>query len=96
MTQFKNVMRISIKKYIHRMRINHAKALLIDTNRSIIDIALSIGFTTNARFYDIFKQLEGMPPKQYRIMTRENIHKEISAASKPSERQDNNPHKSMV
>lgn len=79
MNQFKKVMRISIKKYIHRMRINYAKALLFDTNRSIIDIAMTVGFTTNARFYDIFKQLEGIPPKQYRIMARQNIHKAIPA-----------------
>lgn len=84
MNQFKKVMHTSIKKYIHRIRINHAKALLLETNRSIIDIAMSIGFTTNARFYDIFKQLEGMPPKQYRIMTRQNIHKAIPAGRNPS------------
>lgn len=85
MNQFKKVMRISIKKYIHRMRINHAKALLVDTNRSIIDIAMSIGFSTNARFYDIFKQLEGMPPNQYRIMVRQNIHKSIPAGPNSEE-----------
>lgn len=79
MNQFKKVMRISIKKYIHRLRINHAKALLIDTNQSIINIAMTVGFSTNARFYDIFKQQEGIPPKHYRMMVRQNIHKVIPA-----------------
>lgn len=66
MNQFKKVMRTSIKQYINRMRINHAKALLADTRRSILDIALSVGFSSNSRFYAAFKQYEDMTPQEFR------------------------------
>lgn len=67
MNQFKKVMRTSIKQYINRMRINHAKALLADTRRSILDIALCVGFGSSSRFYVAFKQYEEMTPQAFRL-----------------------------
>ena len=75
--QFKKVMRTSIKQYINRMRVNHAKALLADTRRPILDIALSVGFSANSRFYVAFKRFEGMTPLQYRRLAYEGGRREI-------------------
>lgn len=66
MNQFRKVMRTSIKQYVNSMRIHHARALLSDTNRSILDIALTVGFSANSRFYDAFQRIVGMTPQAYR------------------------------
>mgnify|MGYP000373364521 FL=1 len=36
------------------MRINHVRALLSDTDKSILDIALTAGFRSSSRFYSTF------------------------------------------
>jgi AraC-like DNA-binding protein len=71
MGQFKKVMRTSIKQYVNSMRINHARALLSDTNRSILDIALTVGFSANSRFYDSFQKVVGTTPQAYRDEIRQ-------------------------
>jgi AraC-like DNA-binding protein len=72
MGQFKKVMRTSIKQYVNSMRINHARALLSDTNRSILDIALTVGFSANSRFYDAFQKVVGTTPQAYRDEIRQS------------------------
>lgn len=63
---FQKVMQMSIKEYITHMRIQHAKALLIDTERTMLDIALTVGFQSTSRFYASFKQLMQTTPSAYR------------------------------
>lgn len=52
--------------YAIRRRLGEAQSLLIMTNRSITDIALSIGFGSQSQFYNIFKKYIGMSPGKYR------------------------------
>ncbi|WP_108653079.1 transcriptional regulator MelR [Dongshaea marina] len=68
---FRKVMQMTIKQYITSMRINHARALLSDTERGIMDIALTVGFNSSSRFYQTFQRYLGMPPNQYRMLLRE-------------------------
>lgn len=63
---FKQTMNISIKNYIILMRINYTKVLLRDTNRPILDIALSAGFSGLSRFYEHFTKLTHTSPEKYR------------------------------
>lgn len=53
--------------YLIHQRIKHAKAMLLDPNRSIVDIALSVGFQTQAHFTTIFKRVVGCTPHRWRI-----------------------------
>ena len=62
----------SIKDHITMMKINHARALLAETNRSILDISLTTGFSAMSRFYEAFQKLVGITPNQYRLTTRSN------------------------
>ncbi|QTF91989.1 helix-turn-helix domain-containing protein [Halomonas sp. BM-2019] len=66
MGQFKKVLRTSIKQYINGLRINQAKALLADTDRPILDIALAVGFGSSSRFYEVFQRQLEMTPSAYR------------------------------
>lgn len=47
---FQRVMQLTMKQYITAMRINHVRALLSDTDKSILDIALTAGFRSVAVF----------------------------------------------
>ena len=51
---FQRVMQLTMKQYITAMRINHVRALLSDTDKSILDIALTAGFRSSSRFYSTF------------------------------------------
>lgn len=52
--------------YLLQCRIQHAKALLTDASRSLIDIAISVGFRTQAHFTTVFKNFEQTTPMQWR------------------------------
>ena len=52
--------------YAIRRRLGEAQSLLIMTDRSITDIALTIGFGSQSQFYNIFKKYIGMSPGKYR------------------------------
>lgn len=52
--------------YIQEKRIEKAVYLLTQTDRRVLDIALSSGFNSMSSFYSIFKNNYGMSPTQYR------------------------------
>lgn len=66
MKLFHRVLKISIKQYINKLRLQHAQALLIDTNDAILNIALKAGFGSISRFYDIFHREFKKTPQQFR------------------------------
>ncbi|QPR27302.1 transcriptional regulator MelR [Edwardsiella hoshinae] len=70
MTLFQRVMKMTLKQYITSMRINHVRVLLSDTDRTILDIALTAGFRSSSRFYSTFSKYTGMSPQQYRRLAR--------------------------
>ncbi|ATL97557.1 TPA: transcriptional regulator MelR [Aeromonas bestiarum] len=67
---FQKVMKMSVKQYVTAMRINHARALLSDTERNILDIALTVGFNSSSRFYETFQRYLGLTPNHYRQLSR--------------------------
>lgn len=66
MKLFQGIMKISIKQYINQLRLQHAQALLVDTNNPVLNIALEAGFGSISRFYDIFQREFNMTPLQFR------------------------------
>lgn len=62
---FQRVMQLTLKQYITAMRINHVRALLSDTYKTIIDVAMTAGFRSSSRFYSTFSKLVGMSLQQY-------------------------------
>ena len=82
MNIFKRTMQMTIKQYITAMRINHARALLSDTDRSILDISLTVGFNSSSRFYETFQTYIGLTPTQYRKASRED-HRWSTHGSSP-------------
>lgn len=63
---FKKYAGISIVTYVHQLRIQRAKYLLLSSDKSIHDISQEVGFRDPYYFSKIYKRLEGMTPSQYR------------------------------
>ncbi|ADO49516.1 transcriptional regulator MelR [[Enterobacter] lignolyticus] len=68
---FQRVMQMTVKQYITAMRVNHVRALLSDTDKTILDIALTAGFRSSSRFYSTFNQYVGMSPQKYRKLSQQ-------------------------
>jgi AraC-like DNA-binding protein len=52
--------------YLLLCRLEQAKQLMIDSSRSMLDIALEVGFQTQSHFTTVFKRLAGKTPRQWR------------------------------
>ena len=65
-TMFKHSTGSSFKEYLNMVRIEESKHLLSNTDFSIIDIAIAIGFEDQSYFSKVFKKYTGLTPKQYR------------------------------
>ena len=63
---FKRVTGYSPHEYLIKFRVNKAKSLLKNTNKSIDDIAGCVGFCSTSNFIRTFRELEDMTPLKYR------------------------------
>ena len=55
----------SFSRYLNNLRIDRAKALLLETNIKANKIALKVGYSDSNYFYNIFKKYTGMYPSEY-------------------------------
>lgn len=62
---FKKVMQINFVDYINRVRIRKAKELLETKRFTIQEIADQIGYRNASYFTQVFRDIEGITPKQY-------------------------------
>lgn len=65
-TLFKQMTGSSFKEYLNMVRIEESKRLLSNTDFSIIDIAVAVGFEDQSYFSKVFKKYTGLTPKQFR------------------------------
>jgi len=65
-TAFKEIVGESPIVYANRVKINTAKLMLIQTNDTIRQISSTLGFDNVTYFHRLFKNIEGVTPKQYR------------------------------
>jgi len=70
MHMFKKATGSSINKYKTALKIIQAKKLLINTSRSITDIATECGFNSISYFSDRFIKNEGVTPSEYRKLLK--------------------------
>ncbi|MFA6508446.1 MAG: AraC family transcriptional regulator [Treponemataceae bacterium] len=53
-------------EYLAGVRCDKAAELLVNSDRTILDIAVSCGFNNLSHFYHVFKKKKGASPKKYR------------------------------
>ena len=68
--QFRAATGLRPHEYVLRRRIERAQRMLVTNNVSLVDVALSVGFQTQAHFTSIFKRFVGQPPRAWRQMQR--------------------------
>lgn len=57
---------LSVTEYGQRVRMEQAKALLANTQRSIPEVSAEVGYSDVPAFYRVFQKLVGMPPAGFR------------------------------
>lgn len=62
-------MQTTFYSYINDARIEAAKEELKTSQRTVLEIALSVGFNTRSSFYNAFKKRTGMTPSKYKTST---------------------------
>ena len=62
---FKNWAGVSPKKFLQYISIEHAKALL-QSNASLADVSFETGLSGTGRLHDLFINIEGMTPGEYK------------------------------
>lgn len=63
---FKRATGLSPSQYFIRLRMNRARHLLLETDRSIIDVGLEVGYSSPSHFSQVFRREVGVTPSAYR------------------------------
>ena len=56
--------------YLLRLRLNHAARMLIETDRTVTEVALACGFSGPSYFCRAFRDLTGVAPRDFRRASR--------------------------
>jgi len=59
-------------KYLLRMRMETAKALLLNPNSKVQDVALDVGFSSSKHFGSVFKAYYGISPGEFKNTINQN------------------------
>jgi AraC-like DNA-binding protein/ligand-binding sensor protein len=70
---FKKATGMTLTEYVSRVRVEKAKALLVNPSLRISEIVFAAGFGSIPRFNSVFKQYVGMPPTEYRSTLRVSL-----------------------
>ena len=63
---FKKNMRVNIKAYINKIRLEQSKEYLMNTSESISEIAIHVGFNDPNYFSNVFTKVCGFTPSEYK------------------------------
>ncbi len=66
--KFKTANGFGFKDYLNKVRINHSEKLLLETDKSITDIAFECGYINSNYFGDAFRHLNKVSPSVFRKM----------------------------
>ena len=67
---FKKATGMTLTEYVARVRVEKAKALLVDPSMRVSEVVWAAGFGSIPRFNSVFKRYVGMPPTEYRAALR--------------------------
>lgn len=67
---FKEITGIGINEYINNIRISVAEKQLIETDKSITQIANECGFNDSNYFATVFKKIKGITPKKFSMISK--------------------------
>lgn len=82
---FKRNIGISFKTYLEQIRIRHSLYLLQTEHTSVVDIALSSGFSDEKSYYKAIRQQFGVTPLQLRKQWKELIVMQAASSRTPAD-----------
>lgn len=65
-TLFRQVVGVNFREHLCRVRVEESKRLLLSTDYSLADIAVSVGFPDQSYYCKMFKRIVGLSPGKYR------------------------------
>ncbi len=68
--QFKKVTGLSPSLFLNTLRMEYAAAMLVDENKTLINVAQDLGFEAHSNFTRFFRQHQGVAPSEYRRVTQ--------------------------
>jgi AraC family transcriptional regulator len=63
---FKQTTGMTPLQFVTRQRITRAQQFIRETSRSLIEVALEVGYTSPSHFAQVFRQVVGVTPTQFR------------------------------
>ena len=63
---FKQATGMSPLQFVKRERITRAQQLIRETSRSLIEVALEVGYTSPSHFAKVFRRVTGVTPTEFR------------------------------
>ena len=63
---FKSAVGVSPSRYHINLRVNEARRLLRETKKSVVDVALEVGYANPSHFAKLFRRETGLSPSDYR------------------------------
>ncbi len=63
---FKHIFKVSLSQFVKEERLGRAYALLVETDKPVIEVALEVGFRHQSSFSTAFRRKYGFPPIQLR------------------------------
>lgn len=77
---FKDALGMSFQDYLKKKRFEHARTLIIGTNKSLLEISLESGFSDSRYLIKMFESEFGCTPREYRRRNK-NVHAQINGAA---------------
>ncbi|MDQ8731685.1 helix-turn-helix domain-containing protein [Bradyrhizobium sp. LHD-71] len=72
------------REYLLHQRIEQAKTLLLNSETSLAEVALAVGFCTQAHFSTVFKRITGNTPARWRCASRNALVSPAPAGDDPA------------
>ena len=63
---FKQATGMSPLQFVTRERVTRAQQMIRETSRSLIEIALEVGYTSPSHFAQVFRRVAGVTPTEFR------------------------------
>jgi len=67
---------MKLSQYINKLRTEHSQSLLLTSDMSITAIAYESGFSSIRNFNQVFQELEGCTPREYRLASHSSKPKQ--------------------
>lgn len=64
---FRETVGVSFREHLNRIRIEESKRLLLSTEYSLANIAISVGFPDQSYYCKVFKKIVGITPGKFRL-----------------------------